>query len=50
MSLGPSGTGGSLNVALANAAMYAIGFDYRLAEVENGMQRTFTNFYDPNVH
>jgi hypothetical protein len=47
--LGPGGTGGSLNVAMANAAMYAIGWGYGLPEVENGTAGPFTNFIDPNV-
>jgi len=47
--LGPGGTGGSLNVALANAALYAIGWDFGLSEVENGTTGPFSNFGDPNV-
>ena len=47
--LGVGGTGGSLNVALANAALYSIGFGYGLSEVENGTQGPYTNFIDPNV-
>ena len=47
--LGPGGTGGALNIALANAALYAIGWDYGLPEVENGEQGPYTNFSDPNV-
>ena len=47
--LGPGGTGGSLNVAIANAAMYCVGFDFGLSEVENGTTGPFTNFSDPNV-
>jgi len=47
--LGPGGTAGSLNVAMANAALYAIGFDLGLSEVENGTIGPFTNFFDPNV-
>ena len=47
--LGPGGTGGSLNVAVANAAMYCIGFDFGLSEVENGTTGPFTNFADSNV-
>ena len=44
-----SGTGSSLNVAMANAAMYTIGFDFGVSEVENGITGPFTNFNDPNV-
>ncbi len=47
--LGAGGTGGSLNVALANAAMYAIGWDFGMPEVENGSAGPFSNFIDPNV-
>ncbi len=47
--LGAGGTGGSLNVALANAALYAIGFGYGVSEVDNGLGGPFTSFFDPNV-
>jgi hypothetical protein len=47
--LGAGGTGGSLNVAIANAAMYATGFDLGVSEVENGQLGPFTNFFDSNV-
>ncbi|HZZ28749.1 MAG TPA: VCBS repeat-containing protein [Pirellulales bacterium] len=47
--LGFGGTGGSYNIALANASLYAIGWDYGLSEVENGTPGPFTNFFDPNV-
>ncbi len=43
------GTGGSLNVALANAALYSIGWDYGLSEIENGTVGPNTNFFDPNI-
>lgn len=47
--LGPGGTGGSLNIALANAAMYVIGWDFGLSSVENGATGPYSNFSDPNV-
>ena len=47
--LGFSGTGGSYNIAVANASLYAIGFDYGLSETENGQPGPFTNFFDSNV-
>src|SRR5262249_15366031 len=47
--LGPGGTGGSLNVAIANAALYAVGWNWGLPEVENGTEGPFTSFFDPNV-
>jgi hypothetical protein len=47
--LGSGGTGGSLNVAMANAALYAIGWDYGVSEVDSGAGGPFTNFTDPNV-
>ncbi len=47
--LGAGGSAGSLNVALANAALYTIGWGYGLSEVENGTLGPNTNFFDPNV-
>ncbi len=47
--LDASGTSGSLNVAMANATMYGIGFDFGLSEVENGITGPFTNFNDSSV-
>ncbi len=47
--LAAGGTGGSLNVALANAALYAIGFDYGVSEVDNGLGGPYTSFFDPNI-
>jgi len=46
---GTAGTGGSLNTAVANAALYAIGADFGLSEVENGVLGPNTNFFDPNI-
>jgi hypothetical protein len=43
------GTGGSLNTAVANAALYSIGLGFGLSEVENGTVGPNTNFFDPNV-
>ena len=34
---------------MANAAMYGIGFDFGLSEVENGITGPFTNFNDSSV-
>ncbi len=47
--LGGINPAGSLNVAMANAAMYIIGWDLGLAAVENGASGPFTNYSDTNV-
>lgn len=47
--LGAGGTGGSLNVALSNAALYAIGFGFGVSEVANGMGGPYTSYFDPNT-
>jgi hypothetical protein len=47
--LGATGTGGSLNVAIANAAMYAIGWSYGVSEVEDGTRGISTQYHDADT-
>ncbi|MCC7085156.1 MAG: VCBS repeat-containing protein [Pirellulales bacterium] len=47
--LGPTGTGGTLNTAMANAAMYITGWDYGLVEVEDGKRGQYTQYFDSDT-